>query len=528
MLTLLAVALTERSVTFFMETTSNMHMNTGIVAEPHNWRDIDLILAENKKNKDSFIDINNIHGYSFHESLYRCTLKDKYTELFGQALEEYNAKQSRSDRKMTMDDYMKSVYNDTRGKRQTKNVNGKRVVDESKPVGKRLSYEIITSISNTECAKDDEGNYLYDQTGHQIRHEYLPRNFQREVVCRYCETFPERNPNLAVVNIDIHGDEMYLNKRGKWEYGVIHAHIEIIPFAEGFKQSLYRQNSMNKALAAMGINYEKSGKNRRNPYEVWCEKERKYLEELTCEIYEEYCKANPDFYKENGPIHFYHPVAEKRKIGGLDKETFAAQRAIEEDKADIIAAQKKLAEEAANLSASVESAAKKIEAATQEINERNADLNEREAGLDKRESDIEFSLRSKKIGLDAKAEMNKQDAEKNRQDAERNKHIAEENERARKQLEIDRISIDEGLDELDKDRAEFEKEKEAFRQYKKRKIEEYETIVDKESDKRAVEKAKVILQKEEMKRKKEKMSKNIYTGTSPSPTYSSNSKERFK
>ena len=342
-------------------------MNTGAVSELHNWRDIDLILAENVKNNDSFIDINNIHGDSFHESLCRCALKDKYTELFGKALEEYNAKQTRSDRKMTMDDYMHTVDNDTRGNRQTKKVNGKRVIDESKPVGKRLSYEIITSISNTECAKDTEGKYLYDETGHQIRYEYLPRNFQRKVVRRYCETFAERNPNFAVVNINIHGDEMYLNKCGKWEYGVIHSHVEFIPFAEGYKQGLYRQNSMNKALAAMGIKHEKN----KCPYEVWCEKERKYLEELTCEMYEEYCKANPDFYKENGPIHFYHPVADKSKNGGVDMETFVTQRIIEESTADIIAAQKKNAEKEADL------------------NEREAYLDERKESLDKREESLD-------------------------------------------------------------------------------------------------------------------------------------------
>ena len=90
-----------------METTSNVHMNQGSVAELHNWRDIDLILAENKKNKDSFIDIYNEHGDSFHETVYRCNLREKYIELFGKAMEEYNARQSRSDRKMTIDKYMK-------------------------------------------------------------------------------------------------------------------------------------------------------------------------------------------------------------------------------------------------------------------------------------------------------------------------------------------------------------------------------------------------------------------------------------
>ncbi len=451
MLTLLAVALTKRRVTFFMETTSNVHMNQGNVAELHNWRDIDLVLAENKKNDKSFIDIYNKYGDSFHETVYRCNLRDKYIELFGQAMEEYNAKQSRSDRKMTIDKYMKSVDNDTRGKRQTKKVNGKRVVDESKPVGKRLSYEIITSISNTECAKDTEGKYLYDETDHQIRHEYLPRNFQREVVRRYCETFAERNPNLAVVNINIHGDEMYLNKRGEWEYGVIHSHIEFIPFAEGFKQSLSRQNSMNKALAAMGINYKNDGNNRKYPYEVLCEKERKYLEELTREMYEEYCKANPDFYKENGPIHFYHPVADKSKLGGDDKETFAAKRIIEEEKADIIAAQKKNAE-------------------------KEAYLDEREDNLNKREADIELSLQSQKIALDEQAEANrkaaeknKADAEKNRQDAEKNKRDAEKNKRDAENNEAYRASLDRVIEET---RQEFEQQNEIILTQRKQELDD--------------------------------------------------------
>ena len=86
-------------------------------------------------------------------------------------------------------------------------------------------------------------------------------------------------------------------------------------------------------------------------------------------------------------------------------------------------------------------------------------------------------------------------------------------------------SIDEGLDELDKERAEFEKEKEDFRQYKKRKVAEFDMIVDKEADKRAIKKAEEILQKEDMKRKNEKLGNKIYNGPAPSPT---NLKDRFK
>ena len=278
---------------------------------------------------------------------------------------------------------------------------------------------------------------------------------------------------------------------------------------------------MSRALAAMGINYENDGENRKYPYEVWCEKERKYLEELTREMYEEYCKANPDFYKENGPIHFYHPVADKSKKGGVDKETFFTMRQIEEDTADIIAAQKKNAEKEAYLDEREDC-----------LDEREDSLDERKNSLDKREADIEFSLQSKKIGLDARAEMNKQDAEKNRQDAEKNrqdaeknKSDAEENERARHQLEIDRASMDE---ELDKERAEFEKEKEDFRQYQKRQNDEYESRVKKDVAEQLAIEHEETRKKQDMERKKAKMGNKIYTGPAPSPTYSSNLKDRFK
>ena len=119
------------------------------------------------------------------------------------------------------------------------------------------------------------------------------------------------------------------------------------------------------------------------------------------------------------------------------------------------------------------------------------------------------------------AEKNRQDAEKNRQDAEKNKRDAEENERAIHQIEIDSIAIDEGYDEL-------ENEKEDFRQYKKRKVAEFDMIVDKEANRRAVKKAEEILQKEDMKRKNEKLGNKIYNGSASSSTYSPNLKDRFK
>lgn len=63
-----------RSVTIFMDTTVNIHMNTGSISESHNWRDKDMILAENSHNSGNYIDISNEFDDSFHITLYRSTL----------------------------------------------------------------------------------------------------------------------------------------------------------------------------------------------------------------------------------------------------------------------------------------------------------------------------------------------------------------------------------------------------------------------------------------------------------------------
>lgn len=336
---------------------------------------------------------------------------------------------------------------------------------------------MTTAAGNTECAKGDDKRVCYDKANHQIRPEYLPRDLQYRIVRAYCKSFQERNPYFAVVNIDIHGDELYLNQRNVWEYAVIHSHIEFIPFADGFKQGLSTQNSMNKALAAMGFGYAKGEKNP-FPYRFWCENERRYLEELTYKMYEEYCRKNPDFYSENGPLHIYHPVSDRSRMGGLDKENYIAKKEIEEQQAN-------------------------IQVTLEEIH-RTKDENDAK----KRELDAqELSYTSREIGLNAKEEMLKHKAEENKREAEKNKQEAEANEQARKQIEADNAAVAKRNAILNKMEEEFDER------------------VNRAADKKVEE----ILKKMEMERKKERMGEKIYNGLGDSEReYSPNLRKRFK
>ena len=307
-----------------MKTTTTVHWNVGKIARAHNRREAELVEHE------EHIDNGNKYGDSFCEVLVDRDLMEVYSEIFYDAIESFNAKQKRRDRMKSVESYMVEVENDDRGKRQTKKVNGKAVVnEESDRQGKQLEYEVTVKVGNTEREKDIRGRVLYDSTGHHIRAEYLPRDLQRTIAKKYCATFQEANPNFIVTSMTIHGDEGWINKKGEWEYDVIHPHITFVPIATGFKQGLSVQNSMNKALAQMGCGGP-------NGYDLWAKKEQERLEIITLELYNEYCLTHPDFSKTHGKLEFYHPVNTKTREGGKCKEVYAKEQELAEDKAEYI------------------------------------------------------------------------------------------------------------------------------------------------------------------------------------------------
>ncbi len=301
-----------------MRTTTTVHWNPGKVSEPHNLREEELCSHE------SHIDFYNEHGGSFHEVLFHKNLEDVYEEEFGDAMAQYNEKQKRPDRQITVESYMKSVEMDTRGKKQTKKVNGKRVVNEdAKRQGKQTSYEVTIHAGNTYKARDENGKVLYDENNNHVRREELPLEVQRKIMKRYYETFQDENPNFRLVNVVEHHDEGFYNRRGVWEYSDDHLHIEFVPIAHGYKQGLSVQNSMNKAMKEMGIDDPEC-------YDLWAKKEQARLDEITREEYISYCEEHPDFAKTHGDLEIYHPITDKSKEGGKSKEQLSMEEELDE------------------------------------------------------------------------------------------------------------------------------------------------------------------------------------------------------
>lgn len=162
-------------------------------------------------------------------------LEDAYEEIFGSAVNEYNAKQKRSDRKI--DDYLTKIKNSGNNEKQF--------------------YETVVQIGK----RDDTG--VLDEKGNLTE----AAKVARDILDEYARTFQERNPNLILFNAVLHMDE-----------ATPHLHLDYFPVAHGYKTGLSTRNSLTKGLQEMGIAPAVSKSDTETMH--WQERERAYISEL--------------------------------------------------------------------------------------------------------------------------------------------------------------------------------------------------------------------------------------------------------
>lgn len=304
-----------------MKTTVTVHMNKGSISYKHNHRDKDVCKFERH------IDMR--HGV--YESWKQTDMSEMYEKTFGDALEEYNAKQKRKDRRMTMEEYMQSVEEDKRGRRQRKTVNGKKVIDEDARQGKQLAYEFVYIAGNTSRETDENGRYVYDKDGYFIYPERLPREVTYRAMKQAYETFEQANPCFKIKDADFHADEGFWNPNRKWEWSTEHTHVTFVPVGHNYKRGMYVQNSMSKALTEMGYvdGYDSKGK-WVCAYEQWVEVERERFAKIVQEEYNKYCYSHMSYHREHGNLTIYRPVKEKLRDGGMQKEEFVEMQELQQ------------------------------------------------------------------------------------------------------------------------------------------------------------------------------------------------------
>ena len=154
----------------------------------------------------------------------RENIKAVYHELFDEALERYNAKQTRADRRI------ENYYEKIRSGKQ------------EKPF-----HEIILQVGNKDdmSADSDEGRLA------------------AAVLDEYMKAFQERNPNLRVFSAHLHMDE-----------ATPHLHIDFVPFTTGSKRGLDTRVSLKQALAAQGF---KGGARGDTEWSQWVRSEKEQL-----------------------------------------------------------------------------------------------------------------------------------------------------------------------------------------------------------------------------------------------------------
>ena len=186
-------------------------------------------------NRDFIADNVDRDRMAWNEYYVRQPIKEAYEQIFGPAVEEYNAKQKRKDRQIV--DYLTDIKNSGNKEKQF--------------------YEIVVQIGK----KEDTG--VLDDNGELSE----GAKAAKEILDEYARSFQERNPNLYLFNAVLHMDE-----------ATPHLHLDYIPVAHGYKTKMHTRNSLTKALQEMGIEPATS----RNDTETmhWQLRERDYLREM--------------------------------------------------------------------------------------------------------------------------------------------------------------------------------------------------------------------------------------------------------
>jgi len=190
-------------------------------------------------------------------------IKQVYHKLFDEALERYNEKQTRTDRRI--ENYYEKI----------------RTGKQEKPF-----HELIIQIGN----RDDTGSGT--EIGEQAK----------AALDEYFQGFRERNPNLYVFSAHLHMDE-----------ATPHIHIDFVPFTTGSKRGLDTRVSLKQALAAQGFRGGTRGATEWNQWVLSEKKELaiamfrvKRLKKLVKSLLVRYFKVQDSYYrlnKTNGELY---------------------------------------------------------------------------------------------------------------------------------------------------------------------------------------------------------------------------------
>ncbi len=193
-------------------------------------------------------------------------IKKFYEQIFGEALAEYNAKQTRSDRRIN--GYYEHIKKSGKGK---------------------LFYEVVVQFGDLhDCGVGSE-----------------KWETARQMLDKYMLDFEKRNSNLKVFNAVMHLDE-----------STPHLHIDFVPVAHKGQRGLSIKNSMSGALREQGFS---SSNKMQNEWTAWSKSERSVMEEIL--LKHGLQRDNKDIHREHLSVDKYKKVAEQvQKIKDINAQ----------------------------------------------------------------------------------------------------------------------------------------------------------------------------------------------------------------
>ncbi|HDR8043327.1 plasmid recombination protein [Bacillus thuringiensis] len=288
----------------------------------------------------------NIHGNPgidqsrLEENIYfvQKDIRSVYKEVFQEAVDKYNEKQKRNDRKI--DDYYDKIHKDEKTHEQR---------------------ELVVAIGE---GKDDP--------------KY--RGAKKEALKRYAEAFQERNPNLAVYNMVLHDDEANP-----------HLHINYVP---NFKSSrgLTRRVGMDRALQQQGV----EGKGRQL-IAHWREAETAYIEQLAKEHIPNFERANVGSHKYMKVRQYKEYAEAKSMIENQVQEKETQLQTIDHDLKNVKETTSELELAKKSLESDVVDTYKELEVVKQQVESENEKLQligQRHVELEKRVEQMQKELDS--------------------------------------------------------------------------------------------------------------------------------------
>ena len=222
-------------------------------------------------NRDFFADNVDVERISLNRIYKQESLEEAYEYCFGDALREYNEKQTRSDRKKG--NYINEIKNSGNNE--------------------KVFYENVVQIGTMydTGVLDADGNVTVDAQK------------AAEVLEEYAKTFQERNPNLYPFNAVLHIDEEPPD-----------LHLDYIPVAHGYKKGMKTRNSLTKAFQEMG--FDKAMDKKHTETMEWQKRERDYIRQL--------CREKEIFVVRKGEVRDNYSISEY-------KEAMRAKESVERE-----------------------------------------------------------------------------------------------------------------------------------------------------------------------------------------------------